>query len=221
MRAIAPILMLLFATTAAAQSADAARAAMQAGNYAEAYCVWRSLAEKNDAEAQYNLGWMYHNGYGLVIDDRRASEWWEKAAAEDSPEALAALGTLYYGGGREVPADGDRAVEYFLRAAHKGDDESAALLRSLMAKNDPAVAARRAELLTQHAGALGGAIVVRADSTGFRKSAGTDSKLLAVYPVGKALVELARRNGWVQAGDPVDGRVGWIKATRVEAVAEK
>jgi TPR repeat protein len=193
---------------------------MQAGNYAEAYCAWRSLAEKNDAEAQYNLGWMYHNGYGLQIDDRKARDWWEQAAAQDFPDALAALGNLYYGGGREVPVDGTRAVDYFLRAAHKDDDESAALLRSLMAKNDAAVAPRRAELLMQHAQALGGAIVVRADNSGFRKSAATESKMLAVFPAGKALVELSRRSGWVQAGDPADGRVGWIKATRVGA-AEK
>ena len=41
--------------------------AVKKGNYAIAYCIWNSLAESNDAEALYNLGWLYHNGYGLAI----------------------------------------------------------------------------------------------------------------------------------------------------------
>jgi hypothetical protein len=108
-------------------------------------------------------------------------------------------------------------VDYYLGAAQKGDDESALLLRTLLARNDPAVAPRRAELLMRHAAALGAPLLVRKDKTGFRKGAAVESTLLAVFPQGKRLVELSRRkNGWVQAGDPDDGRVGWVKAMLVE-----
>ena len=219
MKRLAAVVMLLLAGPAAAQTggAEAARAATRAGNYAEAYCLWRSLADSGDGDAQYNLGWMYHNGYGLAIDDREAQRWWEKAAGQESVDALYALGNLHRFGGRGVARDGPRAIDYFLRAATKGDDESALLLRTLIAKGDPAVGDRRAELLTQHAFALGAPLVVRKDRTGFRKAAGVEAKLLAVFPQGKALIELSRRSGWVQAGDPEDGRIGWVRATLVES----
>lgn len=219
MRAAIGLALVLLPAAAMAQagSADTARAAMQAGNYAEAYCLWRSLAASGDADAQYNLGWMYHNGYGLAIDDREAQRWWELAAAQEFADALSALGNLYRSGGRNVPQDGPRAVDYFLRAAARGDDESALLLRTLIGRNDPAIADRRAELLMRHAPALGAPLVVRKDNTGFRNAPGADAKLLAAFAQGKTLVELSRRsNGWVQAGDPQDGRVGWVKASLVE-----
>jgi len=224
MKTLAAAVLLLLAGPAIAQTgagpagdAESARAAMRAGDYAEAYYVWRGMAEAGDAEAQYNLGWMYHNGYGLVIDDDQARRWWEQAAAAGSVDALYALGNLHRMGGRGVAADPARAVDYYLGAAQKGDDESALLLRTLIARNDAAVAARRAELLTQHAAALGAPLRVRKDRTGFRKGAAVESTILAVFPQDKRLIELSRRkNGWVQAGDPQDGRVGWVKATLVE-----
>ena len=90
------------------------------------------------------------------------------------------------------------------------------LLRTLIARNDPSLSGRRAELISQHAGALGAPLAVRKDQTGFRKAPAVEATLLAVFPRGKRLVELSRRsNGWVQAGDPQDGRIGWVKATLV------
>lgn len=217
-RAAVPVGLLLAATLAAAQGtpADAARAAMQAGNYAEAYCLWRGLAERGDADAQYNLGWLYHNGYGLVIDDLAARRWWEKAAAQELPEALYALASLYRSGSKDIPKDGARAIDYLLRAARRGDDESGLLLRTLLARNDAVVRARSVELLTQHGAALGAPLTVVADQAAFRKAPGTEARALAVLARGKALVELARRSGWVQVGDPADGRIGWVKAKQVE-----
>ena len=219
MKRLAAAVLLLLATPAAAQGdgTEAARAAMQAGNYAEAYHLWRGLADAGDADAMFNLGWMYHNGYGLLINDAEAQRWWVAAAEKGSVDALSALGNLLRFGGRGVPSDPPRAVDYFVRAAAQGDDESALLLRTLIARNDASVSARRGELISQHAAALGAAIVVRKDNTGFRKAAAVEAKVLAVFAQGKRLVELSRRsNGWVQAGDPQDGRIGWIKATLVE-----
>ena len=36
--------------------------------------------EKGDAKSQYNLGWMYHQGLGVVQDDKEAMKWFRKAA---------------------------------------------------------------------------------------------------------------------------------------------
>ncbi len=198
-------------------AAEAARAAMEAGNFAEAYHLWRGLADAGDADAMFNLGWMYHNGYGLLINDVEAQRWWEAAAGRGSADALSALGTLLRFGGRGVPPDPARAVDHYLRAAGQGDDESALLLRTLIGKNDPSVSARREQLLMEHAGALGAPITVRSDKTGFRHKPDPGARLLAVFPRGKVLVELSRWKGWVQAGDPLDGRIGWLRGTLVEA----
>ena len=132
MKRLAPIIILMLSSQAFAQSGDAnaaaARAAMHVGDYAEAYYLWRGLAVTGDADALYNLGWMYHNGYGLVIDDVEAQHWWEQADARGSVDAMYALGNLHRFGGRGVAVDGPRAVDYFLRAATQGDDESALLI---------------------------------------------------------------------------------------------
>ena len=110
MKRLAAAVLLLLADHALAQggadpqpaAADTARAAMQAGDYAEAYYLWRGMADTGDADAMYNLGWMYHNGYGLVIDDTEALRWWEQAASGESVDALYALGNLLRFGGRGV-----------------------------------------------------------------------------------------------------------------------
>jgi TPR repeat protein len=218
MKIFAPIAVLVLSGTVLAQSgpAERARAAMQAGNYAEAYCVWRGLAESGDAEALYGLGWLYHNGYGLTIDDVAAVRWWEQAAAKNYPDALYALGNLYRFGGRAIPKDGPRAVGYYLRAAQAGDDEAGLLLRTLLARNDASVRERAAELLTQHAGALGGTLTVRVEKATLRKAPGSEAAALGVLTQGTALVELSRRSGWAQVGIPISGQIGWVKGSLVE-----
>src|SRR5690242_3706768 len=102
MKRLAAAVLLLLVNHAMAQGrpaaqaggAETARAAMEAGNYAEAYHLWRGLADGGDADAMYNLGWMYHNGYGLLINDVEAQRWWEAAASGGSADALSALGNL-------------------------------------------------------------------------------------------------------------------------------
>jgi TPR repeat protein len=217
MRSVMAVLLSIVAVAAGADDpAASARTAMQAGNYAEAYCLWRGLADRGDAEAQFNLGWLYHNGEGLVIDDREAVRWWEKAAAQNHADALTALGSLYRLGGRDLPKDPARAIDYFVRAAERGDDESALLLRSLIARHDAAVGDRAAELLTQHAAALGTALSVDVDNAILRQVPAKDAKALATIARGARVVELSHRSGWTQAGDPATGAIGWIKSSQLK-----
>ena len=66
------LLFISFATalnTAVAKDLDDAVSAMRTGDFAEAYCIMRPLAESGDADSQYNIGWMYVNGYGLRVND--------------------------------------------------------------------------------------------------------------------------------------------------------
>lgn len=203
------------ARAAGAEDATAAKAAMQAGNYAEAYCIWRALAEDEHAEAQFNLGWLYHNGYGLVIDDVEAARWWELAAQQGHRDALAALGNLYQFGGRDVPRDGVRALDYFLRAARAGDEDAALVVRTLIARNDPSVRERSVELITQHTQALGAPLEVAVDRANVRKGPGTEHASVTVLGMGAPLVELSRRGQWVQVGIVASGQTGWLRSRLV------
>ncbi len=50
-------------------------ASMKAGDYAEAYCLWRPLAMRGHTEAAFHLGWLYANGNGLRVNVPKAVYW--------------------------------------------------------------------------------------------------------------------------------------------------
>ena len=70
-----------------AQDFDAGLAAADAGNYATALREWKPLAEQGIAEAQYNLGIMYDNGYGVTQDHAEAVRWYRMAAEQGNAAA--------------------------------------------------------------------------------------------------------------------------------------
>lgn len=47
----------------------------------------RALAEKGDATAQSNLGYMYYKGTGVAENDVQAYKWWNLAAAQGDADA--------------------------------------------------------------------------------------------------------------------------------------
>lgn len=112
-----------------------AAAAAQRGDYVIAYCFWRPLAEQGDAEAQYALGWMYHNGYGLVSDDQAARMWWEKAVAQGHVESMFSLGTLYSVGSTTIERNYVAAMKLWARAANAGNEHAQFALRELAQRN--------------------------------------------------------------------------------------
>ncbi len=54
--------------------------AYELGDYATALHEWRPLADRGVAEAQYNLGVLYGNGYGVPQDFVQAYKWYKLAA---------------------------------------------------------------------------------------------------------------------------------------------
>ncbi len=116
---------------AAAGDLDAAVDAMRTGDFAEAYCIMRPLADDGDADAQYNIGWMYLNGYGLRVNDSLALEWWLKASEQGHSDANLSIGMLYSLGDGEVPKDNDKAIDYYLLAAADGQEDAVLILQSM------------------------------------------------------------------------------------------
>lgn len=84
--------------------ADATRV-YDTGDYAQAVKLYRPLAEKGNAEAQYVLGMMYRAGRGVERDNNEAKKWYQLAAEQGQPMAQFYLGWIYARGGKSVPKD--------------------------------------------------------------------------------------------------------------------
>ena len=78
--------------------------AYRSGDYATAIEEWRPLAEADHAAAQFNLGLMYYNGYGVPQDYAEALTWYRRAAEAGNAEAQYNLGRIY-DRGAGVPQD--------------------------------------------------------------------------------------------------------------------
>lgn len=91
------------------------------GNYAAALEKFRPLAEQDNAQAQFSLGVMYHQGQGVAQDDKEAVAWWNKAAERGHVEAQGNLG-MRYARGQGVAQDWVQADKWFTIAASSGNE---------------------------------------------------------------------------------------------------
>ena len=93
--------------------------AAQSGDFKTALAVWTPLAEQGNAMAQFNLGHMYANGYGVPENDKTAVKWFTKAAEQELAEGQFNLGAMYdFGDG--VPENDKTAVKWYTLAAEQG-----------------------------------------------------------------------------------------------------
>lgn len=90
------------------------------GEYAEAVKWYRKAAELGYAWAQYNLGYCYETGKGVVKDETKAVEWYRKAAEQGDARAQGNLGRCYMTG-KGIVMDEAEAVEWYCKAAEQGD----------------------------------------------------------------------------------------------------
>ncbi|HEY7809561.1 MAG TPA: SPOR domain-containing protein [Allosphingosinicella sp.] len=103
----------------------------QAGNYAGAVKEWRALAEKGDANAQFNLGQAYKIGRGVPVDLGSAQSWYEKAAAKGHKQAQANLGLILFQNGDKV-----KALPWIRKAAEEGDPRAQYVLGTALFNGD-------------------------------------------------------------------------------------
>lgn len=135
MKAILRIGFLAFAIMAQAVPADAGpledgKAAYEREDYATALKFWHPLAERGDAEAQTNLGSMYHFGKGVPQDYAEAVKWYRLAAEQGSAWARVNLGDMYREG-QGVPQDYVLAHMWYNLAAATDDPTWGATGREL------------------------------------------------------------------------------------------
>src|SRR6478672_4089670 len=100
----------------AAQSVKAGIDAWQKSDYASAVAIWRPLAEKGDADAQFNLGQAYRLGRGVPINLALAKSWFEKAATSGHLDAQTTLGLLLFQNGDQASG-----LRWLKQAAEEGE----------------------------------------------------------------------------------------------------
>jgi TPR repeat protein len=127
MRILAFLLLFCASTRADFQ---AGLAAYDRGDYQAALKEWQPIAERGDANAQYNLGLLYARGQGVSQDYAKAVDWYRKAAESGVPAAQYNLGVMY-ANGQGVPANAAEARKWFLAAAEQGVGDAATGLGSM------------------------------------------------------------------------------------------
>ena len=177
-RSLSVLLLVTAALPSQASRLDDAVTAMRAGDFAEAYCIMRPLADYGDPDAQYNIGWMYLNGYGLRINDNLALEWWKKAAAQGHTDASFSIGMLYSLGDGEVPKDMDKAIDAYLVAAQDGHEDAVLILKSMIKRNERAMRARLHDIMKRNASLFGEYRQVKANKLNARSGPSTSAGLV-------------------------------------------
>jgi hypothetical protein len=113
---VAASLILFAAAPLSGQSVKSGIDAWQRADYAGAVTIWRPLAEKGDADAQFNLGQAYRLGKGVPISLSAAQTWFERAAASGHLDAQTTLGLLLFQNG-----DQPEGIKWLRKAAEQGE----------------------------------------------------------------------------------------------------
>lgn len=78
-----------------------------------------ALAEQGDPAAQFEVGRCFDKGLGVVQDQKKAAEWYGRAAIQEETRAQNNLGNCYLNG-TGVDEDQEMAVMWYRKAARQG-----------------------------------------------------------------------------------------------------
>jgi uncharacterized protein len=103
----------------------------QANNYVGAVKEWRPLADKGNADAQFNMGQAYKLGLGVPQDLKIAQSWFEKAAAQKHEQAQANLAIILFQNGNRAAA-----MPLLKKAAERGNPRARYLYGTALFNGD-------------------------------------------------------------------------------------
>ena len=163
-----------------AQSVKAGIEAWQRADYSGAVATWRPLAQKGDADAQFNLGQAYRLGRGVPTNLAAAKTWFERAASQGHIDAETTLGLLLFQNGEQ--ADG---LKWLKQAAGQGEPRALLVYGTALVNGDS---------VTQDP-VLGYAYVSRAAAQGLAPAKQTLAQLDQVLPLSdrRKAVAIARK----------------------------
>ena len=101
-------LLSLSGLSSAFEFADGYEAA-SAEEYDKAAKIWHSLAVKGNPDAQFNLAMMYHSGIAVQMNEKKAVEWYQKAASNGHTQAQEYLAAAYREGWFGLKKDAAKA----------------------------------------------------------------------------------------------------------------
>jgi TPR repeat protein len=190
----ASIWLATLAAPLSAQSVKAGIDAWQKADYAAAVTIWRPLAERGDADAQFNLGQAYRLGRGVPIDLGAAQVWFVRAAAKGHLDAQTTLGLLLFQNGNHTGA------VRWLKAAADKDEPRAMLVYGTALFNGDGVPQDPVQ---------GYAYITRAAARGLPAAKDTLDQLNRILPLsdrtkGRALAILMAKDRGDLAAKPAD-----------------
>ena len=215
--------MQLFSTQLAAKDLNDAVEAMRTGDFAEAYCIMRPLAESGDADSQYNIGWMYLNGYGLRVNDSLALEWWEKASEQGHADASFSIGMLYSLGEGKVPKDLEKSVDYYLKAAEDGHEDAVTMLQYMLMRNDKEIRSRLHYIAEKDGHLFGKTLSVKATKLNARNGPSVNDEIVTQLLQGQRVLEIYVDGKWSQVitlDDKTIDRTVWVYRPLLESQEE-
>jgi len=101
----------------------AAYSAYERGDYKTAHDIWLILAKHGDVDAQFNLGALYDNGFGVERDIEQAARWYERAVERNIGPAELVMAHILRRGEIGMP-DNDQALRRLRSAAHRGSPQA-------------------------------------------------------------------------------------------------
>jgi tetratricopeptide (TPR) repeat protein len=123
--------LLLLGAGAAVADVKAGVDRWMAGDYSGAVAQWKPLAEKGDADAQFNMGQAYKMGRGVPVNLETAKSWYQKAAAQGHEQAQVNVGLLLYNSGRR-----QEALPWIRKGVELGDPRSQYILGTELFNGD-------------------------------------------------------------------------------------
>lgn len=179
------------------------------GNFAISYCLWSPLAEAGDPKAQFNIGWMYHNGYGLAISDELALKWWLSASEQGHVESLFALSELYLEG-FSVSKSPDIAMGWVIEAAIKGHPNAIEAIQALYSHDDKKSKKYFKLILESSPQLLGKSQKVSVPKANIRRGPSTDFKVIKTLSQDDEVIVLAKKGNWSHIGLPNTQITAWV-----------
>lgn len=113
------ILPLILASNSWGADFNKGQDAYSSGDYQTAIEEWQPLAEAGEADAQFGMGLLYANGFGVSLDDAQALKWYLSAAEQNHADAQCSLGVMY-ANGWGVPQSDEEAFKWYSLAANQG-----------------------------------------------------------------------------------------------------
>lgn len=178
------------AAPAGAQSVKAGIDAWQADDAAKAVAIWRPLAEKGDADAQFNLGQAYKLGRGVKLDLAQAQYHFERAARQGHSEAQTNLGMLLFQNGNRTAA-----LRWLSSGADAGDPRAMLIYGTALFNGDGLPADRVRAY----------AMVSRAAAQGLAPAQSTLAEMDQLIPVAERQKGVAMALQWSKASGPAQG----------------